>query len=99
MRNSFKNYLGLFLVVVLMGCGSGGASAKGKKFIKDYKEILCIGLSRTASEKEKSIALMKLLEFNKQMDAITEAMTPDEQVEFAFELSAANIDAEAGKCN
>lgn len=99
MKNSFKNYFGLVLVVVITGCGVAGLSSEAKKFIQDYKALVCVSVSTTASVAEKQAALGKMPELMKQMQAMQLKMSPTDSIEFAREMASALTQAQQGKCN
>jgi hypothetical protein len=87
----------LFASVILTSCGK--KASEYEKLTKEYKNVLCIGMGNWSSLSDKTKALQRQLELNKEYEEALKSLPQDEKAKLM--MSWANIMAEVadGKCD
>ena len=87
----------LFTSMTITSCGKKASDYEN--IIKEYKEVLCIGMNSNSSTSDKSKALERQLELNKEYEAALKDLSQDEQSKLMMSWSTAVSEGMTGKCD
>ena len=88
----------LLASAILTSCGKKASNYEG--IVKEYKKVLCVGMDKNNnSMSDKTKALQRQLELNKEYEEALKNLSVDEQPKLMMSMANAMAEAADGKCD
>jgi hypothetical protein len=98
MKNFTKTLATILLFTALItGCGKKASDYN--YLVKEYKEVVCIGMDQNASMTEKNQALQRQMELNTEYEKALESLSQKEKAKLILAWSHAMAEVSDGNCD
>ena len=97
-----RKMISIFGVVVLFMTLLAGCSKEASDYdhlLKEYKEVVCIGMDTHSSMSEKTSALERQLELNSEYEKALKVLSKKEQSKLIMNWSKVMAEVADGKCD
>lgn len=89
----------LAVLVSLLISGCGKKAEDYESIVSEYKKVVCVGMSQSSSLSEKTQALQRQQELNKEYQDAINNLSNEEKSKLMLSWAKALAEASEGKCN
>ena len=87
----------VLLTTLLAGCGK--TASDYKHLVKEYKEVVCIGMDKQTSMSEKAAALQRQMELNSEYEKALKTLPEKEKSKLIMAWGKVMAEVVDGKCD
>ena len=93
-----KLLISSILILTIYSCGDGTSATSFQHIIDEYKSVMCVGFSSSASMTERTNALARQLELNKEYEEALLKLSDSEKSKLIMSWAKALAEVTDGDC-